>query len=129
MLLIYDLYFKYIITLLQIYIYYCIMVDIETNLFIYGCSFENRTFTFLLCFCSVYVFCCFTLFLKGILFNQVVWAPVTRSLFQRRIRRIPGSIPRVNNTWPVHIPLRTSRISRSSLVGRKPMRKKKKNPF
>jgi hypothetical protein len=41
-------------------------------------------------------------------------------------RGIPGSIPRVNNVWPVRMPLRTSRISRPPLVGRKPVRKQKK---
>ncbi|AES73130.1 hypothetical protein MTR_3g099950 [Medicago truncatula] len=57
--------------------------------------------------------------------NQVVWAPVARSPFQGRIRGIPGSISRGNNTWPVHMPLRMSRISRSPLMGRKPVRKLK----
>ncbi|KEH36783.1 hypothetical protein MTR_2g022440 [Medicago truncatula] len=52
--------------------------------------------------------------------NQVAWAPVARSSFQGRIRGIPGSIPRRNNVWPVCMPLRMSRISRSPLVGRKP---------
>ncbi|AES79513.1 hypothetical protein MTR_7g068300 [Medicago truncatula] len=36
--------------------------------------------------------------------------------------RFPG-----NNTWPVRVPLRTSRINRSSLMARKPVRKQKKN--
>ncbi|AET00238.1 hypothetical protein MTR_5g089880 [Medicago truncatula] len=31
-----------------------------------------------------------------------------------------------NNTWPVHMPLRMSRISRPPLVGRKPVQKPKK---
>jgi hypothetical protein len=58
--------------------------------------------------------------------NQVVWAPVTRNSFQGRTREIPGSIPMENNVWPVRMPLRTSRISRPPLVGRKPVRKQNK---
>ena len=58
--------------------------------------------------------------------NQVVWAPVARSSFQRRTRRIPDSIPRENNAWPVRMPLCMSRISRPPLVGRKPVRKQQK---
>jgi len=55
--------------------------------------------------------------------NQVVWAPVA---FQGRTRRIPGSISRWNNAWPMRMPLRMSWISRSLLVNRKPVRKPKK---
>jgi len=51
---------------------------------------------------------------------------LVRSSFQERIRGIPGSIPRGNNAWSVRMPLRISRISRPSLVGRKPVRKQKK---
>jgi len=58
--------------------------------------------------------------------NQVVWAPVARSSFQRRIRRISDSIFKGNNVWPVCMPLHTSRISRPPLIGRKPVRKPKK---
>jgi len=58
--------------------------------------------------------------------NRVAWAPVARSSFQGRTRGIPGSIPRGNNAWPVCMPLRTSRISRPPLVGRKPLWKPKK---
>jgi len=61
--------------------------------------------------------------------NQVVWAPVVRSSFQKRTRRIPGSIFRGNNVWSVCMPLRTNWISRSPLVGRKPVRKSKKIIF
>jgi len=59
--------------------------------------------------------------------NQVVWAPVARSFFQGCIREIPSSILRENNAWPMRMPLRMSQINRPSLVGRKPVRKKKKN--
>jgi len=59
--------------------------------------------------------------------NQVAWAPVAMSYFQGRTRGIPGSNPRGNNVWPVRMPLHTSRISRISLVGRKPVWKPKKS--
>jgi len=50
--------------------------------------------------------------------------------FQGRIRGISGSISRGNNVWPVRMPLGMSRISRSPLMGRKPVRKpKKKNLY
>jgi len=58
--------------------------------------------------------------------NQVVWPLMAKSSFQGRIRGIPGSIPRGNNVWLVRMPLRTSQISRPSLMGRKPERKSKK---
>ena len=58
--------------------------------------------------------------------NQVAWAPVAMSSFQGRARGIPGSIIRGNNVWSVRMPLRTSWISRLSLVGRKLVRKSKK---
>ncbi|AES62523.1 hypothetical protein MTR_1g100990 [Medicago truncatula] len=45
---------------------------------------------------------------------------LARSSFQGRTLGIPGSILRRNNAWPVRMPLRISRISRSPLVGRKP---------
>ena len=51
---------------------------------------------------------------------------MARSSFEGRTWGIPGSIPRGNNAWPVRMPLRTSRISRPPLVGRKPVRKQKK---
>ncbi|KEH17250.1 hypothetical protein MTR_0029s0090 [Medicago truncatula] len=57
--------------------------------------------------------------------NQVVWAPVARSSFHGRTQGISGSILKGNNTWSVCMPLRTSRISRPSLVSRKPVRKPK----
>jgi len=59
--------------------------------------------------------------------NQDVWAPMTRSSFQWRIRGILSSILRSNNACPVCIPLCKSRICRSPLVGQKPMRKPKQN--
>jgi len=62
-----------------------------------------------------------------ITYNQVVWAPVARSSFQGRTRGIPGSISRGNNAWPIRMPLRTSWTSRSPLVDRKLVRKKKKS--
>ena len=58
--------------------------------------------------------------------NQVAWTPVVRSSFQGRIRGLLGSNPRENKYWPVRMPLRTNRISRPPLVGRKPVRKPKK---
>ncbi|AES70898.1 transmembrane protein, putative [Medicago truncatula] len=53
----------------------------------------------------------------------IVSLPLARSFFQGRIRGIPDSIPRGNNTWPVRMPLRMSRISLPPLVGWKPVRK------
>jgi hypothetical protein len=44
---------------------------------------------------------------------------VARSSFQERTRGISSSIPKGNNAWPVRMPLRTSRISRPPLMGRK----------
>jgi hypothetical protein len=50
-----------------------------------------------------------------------------KELIPRTYPRIPGSILRRNNAWPVCMLLRTSRISRPPLLGRKPVRKKKIN--
>jgi len=58
--------------------------------------------------------------------NEVAWTPVARSSSQGRIRGISGSKFRENNSWPMRMPLRMSRISRPPLVGRKPVRKPKK---
>ena len=58
--------------------------------------------------------------------KSIYWAPVTRNSFQGRTRGIRSSIFRGNNIWPVRMPLRMSRISRPSLVDRKPVRKPKK---
>jgi hypothetical protein len=59
--------------------------------------------------------------------NEVVWTPAARSTFQRRIWGISDLIPRGNyNAWPVCMLLRTSRICRPPLVGRKSVRKQKK---
>jgi len=46
--------------------------------------------------------------------------------FQGRTRKISGSNPNGNNVWPMRMSLRTSRISRPSLIGRKPVQKPKK---
>jgi len=51
---------------------------------------------------------------------------LSRSSFQGRTRGIPGSNFGGNNSWPVRMPLCTSRISRPPLMGRKPVRKPKK---
>jgi hypothetical protein len=47
--------------------------------------------------------------IRKILFTQVVWAPVTRSSFQKRTWRISGSISKKkNNASPMYMPLCTS---------------------
>jgi len=49
-----------------------------------------------------------------------------KELFPKRTWRIPGSIHRGNNVWPMCMSLRIGQISRPPLLSRKPVRKQKK---